>query len=82
MILGCERDGDNIEVITRAQGNVQDKIGRTPESGIIGMVDPMNKTIGLRLYDGLFKVIPLSKDIYHPPEKEVRAFNLRYTLQL
>ena len=77
MILGCEKNGNNIEIITRAQGNVQDKIGRTPESGIIGMIDPMNKTIGLRLYDGLFKVIPLSKDMCSPPEKELRAFNLR-----
>lgn len=77
MILECEKDGDDVELVTKAQGNVQDKIGRTPESGIIGMIDPMNKTIGLRLYDGLFKVIPLTNDIYKQPEKELRAFNLR-----
>lgn len=80
MILGCERDGNSIEIITRAQGNVQDKIGRTPESGIIGMIDPLNKTIGLRLYDGLFKVIPLTKEMCHQTDKEMRAFNLRYPL--
>jgi len=77
MILECVKDGNDLEIVTKAHGNVMDKIGRTPESGIIGMIDPMGKTIGLRLYDGLFKVVPLTKELYHQPEKEVRAFNLR-----
>lgn len=76
MILECEKDGDDIEIITLAHGNVQDKIGRTPENGILGMIDPTNRTIGLRLYDGLFKVIPLERE-YSDQYKEMRAFNLR-----
>lgn len=76
MVLCCEKDGTGIEIITLCYGNLQDKIGRSPENGIIGMIDPMNRTIGLRLYDGLFKVIPLEKD-YNLPAFEMKAFNLR-----
>lgn len=34
----------------------QDPVGRPPETGIIGIIDPTCKLIGLRLYEGLFKV--------------------------
>jgi DNA damage-binding protein 1 len=50
----------------------QDRIGRPSETGIIGIVDPTSKVIGLRLYDGLFKIIPLS-----PDNRELKAFNIR-----
>ena len=50
----------------------QDRIGRPSETGIIGIIDPLCRVIGLRLYDGLFKVIPLDRD-----NKELRAFNIR-----
>jgi len=33
--------------------------------------------IGLRLYDGLFKVIPLDRDY-----KELKAFNIRFLFML
>ncbi|XP_063400808.1 DNA damage-binding protein 1-like [Mytilus trossulus] len=72
MILECQQDGENIDIITRAHGNVQDRIGRPSETGIIGIVDPLCRVIGLRLYDGLFKVIPLDRD-----NKELKAFNIR-----
>lgn len=72
MILECQQDGENIEIITRAHGNVQDRIGRPSETGIIGIIDPLCRVIGLRLYDGLFKVIPLDRD-----NKELKAFNVR-----
>lgn len=55
-ILECIRDGDSFEVVTRAHGNVADTISRPSETGSIGMIDPNGKMIGLRLYDGLFKV--------------------------
>jgi DNA damage-binding protein 1 len=73
MILECHTDGDNIEIITRAHGNVQDRIGRPSETGIIGIIDPQCRCIGLRLYDGLFKVVPLDRE-----NKELKAFNIRY----
>lgn len=72
MILECHQEGENIDIITRAHGNVQDRIGRPSETGIIGIVDPLCRVIGLRLYDGLFKVIPLDRD-----NKELKAFNIR-----
>jgi len=50
----------------------QDRIGRPSETGIIGIIDPQVRVIGLRLYDGLFKVIPLDKD-----NRELKAFNIR-----
>ena len=36
------------------------------------MIDPESRVIGLRLYDSLFKVIPLDKD-----QAELKAFNIR-----
>ncbi|KAI1309419.1 DNA damage-binding protein 1 [Halotydeus destructor] len=71
-ILECVKDGDSIEIITRAHGNVADQISRPSETGSIGIIDPECRVIGLRLYDGLFKVIPLDKNI-----KEIKAFNIR-----
>ena len=50
----------------------QDRIGRPSETGIIGIIDPQCRVIGLRLYDGLFKVIPLERE-----NKELKAFNVR-----
>ncbi|XP_021371372.1 DNA damage-binding protein 1-like isoform X1 [Mizuhopecten yessoensis] len=77
MILECNQNGDNIDIITRAHGNVQDRIGRPSETGIIGIIDPLCRVIGLRLYDGLFKVIPLDRD-----NKELKAFNIRLEEQI
>ncbi|XP_036390837.1 DNA damage-binding protein 1 [Megalops cyprinoides] len=71
-ILEYKQNGENIDIITRAHGNVQDRIGRPSETGIIGIVDPECRMIGLRLYDGLFKVIPLDRD-----NRELKAFNIR-----
>ncbi|XP_058859042.1 DNA damage-binding protein 1 isoform X2 [Acipenser ruthenus] len=71
-ILEYKQCGDSIDILTRAHGNVQDRIGRPSETGIIGIIDPECRMIGLRLYDGLFKVIPLDRD-----NKELKAFNIR-----
>ncbi|KAK6191190.1 hypothetical protein SNE40_002928 [Patella caerulea] len=51
---------------------LQDRIGRPSETGIIGIIDPLCRVIGLHLYDGLFKVIPLDRE-----NKELKAFNVR-----
>ncbi|KAL4642168.1 DNA damage-binding protein 1 [Arapaima gigas] len=71
-ILEYKQTGESIDIITRAHGNVQDRIGRPSETGIIGIVDPECRMIGLRLYDGLFKVIPLDRE-----NRELKAFNIR-----
>lgn len=62
MILECRGDNENLEIITKAHGNVADRIGKPSENGIIAIIDPEARVIGLRLYDGLFKIIPLDKD--------------------
>ena len=55
----------------------QDRIGRPSETGIIGIIDPQVRVIGLKLYDGLFKVIPLDKE-----NRELKAFNIRLVHQI
>ena len=44
------------ELLTRANGDVSDKVGRPCEAGQIGIIDPDCRLIGLHLYDGHFKV--------------------------
>ncbi|XP_028397691.1 DNA damage-binding protein 1-like [Dendronephthya gigantea] len=62
------------DIITRAYGDVQDKIGRPSDTGVMAIIDPECRIIGLRLYDGLFKVILLELD----SSKELKAFNIRF----
>lgn len=71
------RTGANgeLEVVTRAHGNVADRIGKPSENGILAVIDPQARVIGLRLYDGLFKIIPLDKD-----STELKAASLRYVV--
>ncbi|XP_015786302.1 DNA damage-binding protein 1 [Tetranychus urticae] len=71
-ILECVRDGDNFDIITKAHGDVADTVNRPSETGSIGIIDPECRLIGLRIYDGLFKIIPLDLD-----KGEMKAFNIR-----
>ncbi|XP_011303524.1 DNA damage-binding protein 1 [Fopius arisanus] len=72
MILECSGEGEEIEIITKAHGNVADRIGKPSETGIKAVIDPKARVIGLRLYDGLFKIIPLDKD-----NPELKASSIR-----
>lgn len=72
MILQCQGDSENFDIVTKAHGNVADRIGKPSENGIIAIVDPLARVIGLRLYDGLFKIIPLEKE-----NNELRACSIR-----
>lgn len=72
MILECIGTGEDIEIITKAHGNVADRIGRPSDTGIKAVIDPKARVIGLRLYDGLFKIIPLDKD-----NPELKASSIR-----
>ena len=40
MILECIGEGENIEIITKAHGNVADRIGKASETGIKAVIDP------------------------------------------
>lgn len=64
---------DSIDIITRRSGNIADLASRPAETGNIVIIDPACKMIGLRLYDGLFKVIPIDKS----KSGELEAFNIR-----
>lgn len=72
MILECINDNDNLEIITKAHGNIADRIGKPSDTGILAVIDPKARVIGLRLYDGLFKIIPLEKE-----NNELKATNIR-----
>lgn len=72
MILECIGEEEDIEIITKAHGNVADRIGKASETGIKAIIDPKARVIGLRLYDGLFKIIPLEKD-----NPELKASSIR-----
>lgn len=60
------------ELVTRAGGDIQDRIGRPTDNGQVGIIDPGCRMIGLHLYDGLFKVIPIDSS-----GKLHDAFNIR-----
>lgn len=79
MILECVSDGDNLEIITKAHGNVADRIGKPSDTGIIAIIDPKARVIGLRLYDGLFKIIPLDKDNNELKASSIRMDELQVT---
>lgn len=74
MILECVMNSDgDIEIITKAHGNVADRVGKPAETGILAVIDPKSRVIGMRLYEGLFKIIPLDKD-----STELKATTLRF----
>lgn len=75
-VLECVKGPhDTIDIITRRSGNIADPASRPAETGNIVIIDPSCKMIGLRLYDGLFKVIPIDMRSTKPDVFE--AFNIR-----
>ncbi|XP_036343335.1 DNA damage-binding protein 1-like [Rhagoletis pomonella] len=72
MILECRMIGDQISVITKAHGNVADQVSIPTEGGVIAVIDPKARVIGMCLYMGLFTIIPLDKET-----SELKATNLR-----
>eukprot|EP00126_Sphaerothecum_destruens_P012593 Sdes_comp21582_c0_seq1m20185 len=65
-------DSETGEIVTRAAGDLIDRIGRPADAGHIGTVDPDCRLVGMHLYDGLLKVIPIVSDGYLR-----EAFNMR-----
>ncbi len=56
-----ENFSNTLTRLLRANGDVQDRIGRPSDSGPISIIDPECRLIGLHMYDGLFKVIPIDE---------------------
>ncbi|KAL3643734.1 DNA damage-binding protein 1a [Castilleja foliolosa] len=76
-------DAENAEIITRAMGDVSDRIGRPTDNGQIGIVDPDCRLIGLHLYDGLFKVIPFDnkgqlKEAFNIRLEELQVMDIKF----
>ena len=51
-------------------------MGKPTEIRMIGIVDPDCKVIGIHIYSGLLKIIPLELD----SGQELRATDIRYNL--
>eukprot|EP00741_Cyanophora_paradoxa_P005067 tig00000851_g4909.t1 len=71
------------EIVTRASGDVMDRIGRPTDSGHIGLVDPDKRVICLHLYDGLLKVIPIDpkgnlKEAYNIRLEELHVVDIKF----
>uniref|UniRef100_A0A1D1YWE8 DNA damage-binding protein 1 n=2 Tax=Anthurium amnicola TaxID=1678845 RepID=A0A1D1YWE8_9ARAE len=76
-------DAETSELITRAMGDVSDRIGRPTDNGQIGIIDPDCRLIGLHLYDGLFKVIPFDnkgqlKEAYNIRLEELQVLDIKF----
>ncbi|CAA6668092.1 unnamed protein product [Spirodela intermedia] len=76
-------DGESSELITRAMGDVSDRIGRPTDNGQIGIIDPECRLIGLHLYDGLFKVIPFDnkgqlKEAFNIRLEELQVLDIKF----
>ncbi|CAG0881514.1 unnamed protein product [Cyprideis torosa] len=84
MILKCvhvpsDNGGTTIDLVTRAYGIVSERKGRPSVSGMNVFVDPDGRAIGLSIYDGLLKIIPLPID---DSLRELDVFNVRIDDQL
>ncbi|KAL9818275.1 putative transcription factor WD40-like family [Arabidopsis thaliana] len=76
-------DYESSELITRAMGDVSDRIGRPTDNGQIGIIDPDCRVIGLHLYDGLFKVIPFDnkgqlKEAFNIRLEELQVLDIKF----
>jgi DNA damage-binding protein 1 len=54
-----EYDAVHSTIVTRANGDVRDSVGRQADVGQLATIDPDCRLIGLHMYDGVFKVMPL-----------------------
>ncbi|KAK1280307.1 DNA damage-binding protein 1 [Acorus gramineus] len=76
-------DVETSELVTRAMGDVSDRIGRPTDNGQIGIIDPDCRLIGLHLYDGLFKVIPFDnkgqlKEAFNIRLEELQVLDIKF----
>lgn len=78
-----EYDSEKGELNTRSMGDASDRIGRPTDNGQIGIVDPGSRLIGLHLYDGLFKVIPIDnkgalKEAFNIRLEELQVLDIKF----
>lgn len=74
-------DPETQRVLTRARGNVRDAIGRCADV-MQGVVDPRCRVIGLFLYEGYYKVLPVDpktgtlRESFNVRLHELRVLNI------
>ncbi|XP_020248507.1 DNA damage-binding protein 1a [Asparagus officinalis] len=76
-------DAEASELITRAMGDVSDRIGRPTDNGQVGVSISDCRLIGLHLYDGLFKVIPFDnkgqlKEAFNIRLEELQVLDIKF----
>lgn len=72
------------QVVTKAHGNIRDSIGRSSEIVTTGNIDPEGRLIGMNLYEGYFKVIPIDsnkgilKETFNIRLDELRVIDIKF----
>ncbi|GMF12407.1 unnamed protein product [Phytophthora lilii] len=77
-------DATTRQVLTKAHGSIRDAIGRSSEIVTSGNIDPEGRLIGMNLYEGYFKVIPIDssrgvlKDTFNIRLDELRVIDIKF----
>lgn len=72
------------QVVTKAHGTIRDSIGRSSEIVTTGNIDPEGRLIGMNLYEGYFKVIPIDsnkgilKETFNIRLDELRVIDIKF----
>lgn len=71
------------EIRTNTSGSVKDRIGRAIDTSKIGVMDPQSRMIGLHLYEGHFKVIPMDakghlKEAFNIRLEELEVLDIKF----
>lgn len=72
------------QVVTKAHGSVRDAIGRSSETVTTGNIDPEGRLIGMNLYEGYFKVIPIDaakgqlRETFNIRLDELRVIDIKF----
>ncbi|KAI9993806.1 hypothetical protein PInf_016327 [Phytophthora infestans] len=77
-------DSSAQQVVTKAHGSIRDSIGRSSEIVTSGNIDPEGRLIGMNLYEGYFKVIPIDsgkgilRDTFNIRLDELRVIDIKF----
>lgn len=72
------------QVVTKAHGSVRDAIGRSSETVTTDNIDPEGRLIGMNLYEGYFKVIPIDaakgqlRETFNIRLDELRVIDIKF----
>ena len=73
------------DIVTRAHGDLSDRVGKPCDNGQLCAIEPECRMIGLHMYDGLFKVIPgklrSSDDAFNIRLEELKVHDARNSAQ-